>query len=225
MRTRISLILVFFLLLSCHVFAQWSVGVTGGATLSFRQWNLIDLVDISYDPGLSYNAALAGEWRAGRLISFRAEGGYQVWRSRTKAEVTDENGGSLGEFTINDDLEALSGALLAKITPFNRLNLYFLTGPSVARIVKNKAMIKGKLPDGVEIPRSQSFDLKESGIEPNQYFVSLGIGNAFNFGSKGQITAEARYQIGLSNLSTASTVDARISTLLVNLGYLYRLGS
>ena len=61
-----------FLFLVCFnipLFAQWSVGVSGGATLSFRQWNLIDLADIGYDPGLSYNAALMGEWRAGQVFS------------------------------------------------------------------------------------------------------------------------------------------------------------
>lgn len=220
MRTRISLPLVFFLLLSTRVFAQWSVGVTGGATVSFRQWNLIDLVDISYDPGLSYNAALAGEWRAGRLISLRAEGGYQVWRSRL-TDLTDENGNIL-DATVKDDLKGWSGALLAKITPFSGLDLYFLTGPSVARIVKNKAIVKAHTPLDPEFPESITFDLKERGIEPNQYFVNFGLGNAFQCGAKGHLTLEARYQLGLSNLSYASTVDARISSLLVNVGYWYQ---
>lgn len=221
MRTRVLLPLVFFLFLSTHVFAQWSVGVTGGATVSFRQWNLVDLLDISYDPGLSYNAALAGEWRAGRLFSLRAEGGYQVWRSRVDEVITDENGNIL-DATVKEDLKAWSGALLAKITPFSRLNLYFLTGPSFARIVKNKAIIKSQTPVDPEFPESITFDLKERGIEPNQYFVNFGVGNAFKCGAKSHFTIEARYQFGLSDLSYASTVDARISSLLVNVGYMYQ---
>lgn len=219
MRSRIQLFLVFFLFFSGHIFAQWSVGVSGGATVSFRQWKIYDLADISYDPGLSYNAALVGEWRAGRLLSLRAEGGYQVWRSRL-TDLTDENGNIL-DATVKDDLKAWSGALLIKITPFSRFNLYFLTGPSAARIVKNKAVIKAQAPVDPEFPESITFDLKERGIEPNQYFVNLGVGNAFKCGSRGHLTIEARYQLGLSDLSYASTVDARISSLLVNLGYLY----
>lgn len=220
MRARIALPVVFALFLSTHVFAQWSVGVTGGATLSFRQWNLLDLADISYDPGLSYNAALAGEWRAGQLLSLRAEGGYQVWRSRL-TDFTDENGNIL-DATVKDDLKAWSGALLVKITPSSRLNLYFLTGPSFAQIVKNKAIIKSQTPVDPEFPESITFDLKERGIEPNQYFVNFGVGNAFKCGTKSHFTIEARYQFGLSDLSYASTVDARISSLLVNVGYMYQ---
>jgi len=222
MHTRI---LPSFLVLFCfstQIFAQWSVGISGGATVSFRQWNIQPLdFDLGYDPGLAYNAALIGEWRAGQVISLRAEGGYQVWRSRLEG-FTDENGNIL-DVTAKDDLMAFSGALLAKITPFSRFNAYLLAGPSAARIVKNRSILKGETPDNPEFPRSITHDLEERGIEPDQYFVNFGVGHALKCGAKGQLAIEARYQIGLSNLSSASTVDARISSLLLNIGYLYQL--
>lgn len=219
MRHRIFIPLLLFFCSCSSLLAQWSVGVTGGGTLSFRKWEILDIADLSYDPGLSYNAGLVGEWRASRLFALRAEAGYQVWRSRLDG-LTDENGNIL-DIVAKDDLSAWSGALLVKITPSSRLNLYVLTGPSAARIVKNKTVLKGE-GTGTEFPKSLTHDLKERGIEPNQYFVNLGIGNAFKVGSKGQITVEARYQHGLGNLSTSEVVDARISSLLVNLGYLYQ---
>lgn len=143
MYTRILSSLLFFFCFSTHIFAQWSVGISGGATLSFRQWNLPGLnLDISYDPGLAYNAALVGEWSTGQVISLRAESGYQIWRSRLEG-FTDENGNIL-DVTAKDDFMAFSGALLAKITPFSRFKAYLLAGPSAARIIKTGLSLRAK---------------------------------------------------------------------------------
>ncbi|MBK9338272.1 MAG: hypothetical protein IPM98_17650 [Lewinellaceae bacterium] len=40
---------------------------------------------------------------------------------------------------------------------------------------------------------------------------------------KGSLITEVRYQAGLSNLAGVPTVDARISTLGLNVGYLVQL--
>ncbi|MBK6929694.1 MAG: hypothetical protein IPH12_02105 [Saprospirales bacterium] len=217
------LLCIALLCCSCTpVLAQITVGIAGGANLSFRQWKISSLyppVDVEYTPGIASQAMLLAEWRGSPAIALRAEAGFQIWRSSDEMEVQVISG-SIYRGTVKDDLETWCAATLIKLTPFKNRRLYALTGPSVAAVTLNRLRFKDDLPQafGVgQITRKPG----ERSIRTTQYFINIGAGVALPLEKRLHWLLEMRYQYGLSNLSTASTVDARISAVSLNIGLVY----
>jgi hypothetical protein len=225
MYQRLLLPSLLFFYFSVQSSAQWSVGISAGPNLSFRDWrawNQSMEFDLDYAAGVAFSSALIGQWSANSVLALRGEAGYAVWRNHLDIEMTNDLGSGF-KGTVADDLHAFTGGLFAKITPFRQKRFYFLTGPSGAYIFKNQTRLDKNLAEETGLPRNQTQDLQERFIRQGQLFINLGAGTVWTLGTRGQISLELRHQLGLNNFSTGSTVDARISSLMLNVGYLYQL--
>ena len=203
-------------------FAQLSVGLSAGPTLAFREWQFTPpiggLTGVDYQPGLSGQAALLAEYALSPSLALRAETGFQVWRNRLSVEVANSSGGSTPGGTLKDDLECWTGALSLRIAPLRNKNYYLLAGSTLGTVLHNRGKIDDDLVEG-----SGRFELQNGLGKHTHYFLHLGLGSTFSCGPSGKILLEARYQYGLNKLFESSAVDARISTLLLSVGYLYAL--
>ncbi|MBK9338273.1 MAG: hypothetical protein IPM98_17655 [Lewinellaceae bacterium] len=82
--------------------AQVSLGVSGGANMTYWKWKIKAFnYDLDFDPALGWRSAVVADWRLTSVLGLRAELGYQVLSNRK--ELT---------FTTPNDPEGESGALL-----------------------------------------------------------------------------------------------------------------
>jgi hypothetical protein len=200
--------------------AQVSLGVSGGANTTFWKWHIKPLnTDLDYEPGLGWRTAAVADWRLTSILGLRAELGYQVVSNRkeltfhTPADPEGKDG------VFHERYHTWTSSLLAGITPFRNKKMYFLAGTSAARISAGWSKVSGDLRELGSLKRSK-IDLEN--FNRTQYFADFGAGMRFPVG-KGSLITEVRYQAGLSNLAGVPTVDARISTLGLNVGYLVQL--
>lgn len=210
--------------MSPALFSQFAIGISGGPTLSFLQWNIKPLdLDLGYDPGIAWRASVYGEYAFSPVWSLRADVAYQASANKW-TNLTDENGFPLPDGSFSDHFSGLNGGLLAKVSPLkNARQLYFLAGPSVTRVAKGWQRIKGGLIEGHDQDWKQSYNLAEKHIRRVQWLADLGVGYGVGCGKNGQLTAEVRYQYGLSDFSTSPKVDARQQMVFVTFGYVHRI--
>lgn len=213
-----------FLFSSCSLslMAQWSVGVSGGATLNFLEWKIQPLnIDLDFDPHLNGRAAGHVEYTFSPGIALRADVVYQVIGNKLGA-LTDANGETVDSrlvYTYN----TLGSNLSLKISPVKKArNLYFLAGPGIARIISGHKRLKGDFPEGFENPGKRAMDLDAEAIRRTQWIADLGIGYSIPCGARGRIAAEGRYQYGLSGFSTSDNVKARMQTAVLTAGYFHQ---
>ena len=214
-----------FLLFSNVSFAQLSIGVSGGANLSFWQWTVQTPnfhVDLDFQSHLSYRTAVHAEYAFSPVLSLRADVANQVI-SNKHTHLTDANGVEVPNSRINSNYNTWGGSLQVKVSPVGKVrNLYFLAGPTVTCITNGWKSIQGVQIEG-GVPRKSTIDLDVEKIRRQQWIADLGLGYGFPLGAKSRLAAEIRYQYGLSNFSTASTVDAQVESALLTLGYFYQL--
>jgi hypothetical protein len=200
--------------------AQVSLGVSGGANMTYWKWKIKTLnYDIGFDPAIGWRSAAVADWRFSPILGLRAELGYQVLSNRMELTFTtpDDPEGESGRY--NERYHCWTSSLLAGITPFRNKKMYFLAGTSAARISAGWSRVSGDLVEPGAQTRKK-IDLEN--FNRTQYFADFGAGIRFPVG-KGSLITEVRYQAGLSNLAGVPTVDARISTLGLNVGYLFQL--
>ena len=219
-------ILCFLLFSSACCFslmAQWSAGLSGGATLNFLEWKIQPLqVDLAFDPHLGWRTAGHLEYAFSPAAALRADMAYQVIGSNL-SDLTDENGEVINGKFVNT-YHTVGGSLLLKISPVKRVqNLYLLAGPTVAQIIRGHKQLKVKFPGQVENRDKQKIDLDADKIRRTHWIADLGIGYGIACGARGRIAAECRYQYGLSDFSTSEQVKARMQTVLLTAGYFYSL--
>lgn len=218
--------LLFVCCFSVRSYAQWSVGISAGPNLSIREWrawNQDQEFNIGYTPGLAFSSAAIGQYSVNSVLALRVEAGYTDWSNRLQVEITDNTGTGFAIGSVTDHLQALTSGVFAQITPFRQKKFYFLAGPSGAYIVKNRTRLDKDLAAETAIPRTQTHDLEDRYISQGQFLINLGAGTSWALGQRGQLNLELRHQLGLTGLSSASTVDARISSVLLNVGYLHQL--
>ncbi len=220
MTTRFSLLVVLVSMLTLSAQAQVSVGASLGANYSFWDWHIKNLnTDVSFRSGFGYRAAVVGDWQISPAIGLRADLAYQVWSNDTITPKyyfpSNPNGmeGVRSEWFHN-----FAGSLLLQVSPFSKKRVYFLVGTTAAYIteVRENLMI-----DGFGTFGTQSIDL--ANYNRTQVFADFGGGVKFPLGAKGSLFGELRYQLPLTNLSAIDNVDASVSSLLLNVGYLFHL--
>ena len=94
MRQKLFSAFVLAFCLSFSANAQFAVGVSAGANMTFWEWYMKSLdFDLGYEPALSWRSALAADWSLSPVIGLRVELSYQTWRNKLSVEITDGNGG------------------------------------------------------------------------------------------------------------------------------------
>jgi len=200
--------------------AQVSLGVTGGANTTFWKWHIKPLnTDLDYDPGLGWRSAVVADWRLTSILGLRAELGYQVLSNSIALTFNLPGAPEEKNGRYYERYHCWTSSLLAGISPFRNKKMYFLAGTSAARISAGWNRLSADLRAFGASKRSK-IDLEN--FNRTQYFADFGAGIRFPVG-KGTLITEVRYQAGLSNLASVPTVDARISTLGLNVGYLVQL--
>ncbi|MEQ1745164.1 MAG: outer membrane beta-barrel protein [Saprospiraceae bacterium] len=221
MVTRLFLLVALAFCLAFSANGQVSVGTSVGANMSFSRWYIKPLnIDLGYDPALGYRAAAVANWHLGSVIALRAEAGYQIWRNSLDVFFTSSSGTDDVNGTAHQSFQNWSGSLLANITPFSSKNIYFMAGPTVAVITgawysADKSLLEPGWPATTDI------DLKN--YNRTQVFADFGAGVQFPTGTLGNVFAEMRYQLALTDLAGVSTVNAGINSLGMNVGYLFKL--
>lgn len=202
--------------------AQVSIGVSGGANMTFWKWHIKPLnTDLGYKPDVGWRTAAVADWRLTPIIGLRVEISYQTWQNRIEMTFVEDfppqGGGLTGYFRGN--YHNLAGSLLLRITPFRSQKLYILAGTSTASITG----AWGRYSKEIRFfPSEKRKKIDLENFNRTQYFADFGAGMRFPVG-KGSLITEVRYLAGLSNLAGVPTVDARISTLGLNVGYLVQL--
>ena len=217
-----NLLLAFaFACLATPAFSQFHIGLSGGANWSFWTWKIKSLnTDIDYEPALGWRAAVLGEWQMNPILGLRAEFGTQVKANKLSAlEFTD----MVSTATSHGYYQYWEGSMLVQCSPVKKFRqVYLLAGGTAGRLEKaSNRLIRTEA--GKEFSSKNSIDIKGPNWNRNAFAADFGLGGNIPLGPNSKIKVEARYQYSLSNLLANDNVDASISPLLLNVGYLHRL--
>ncbi len=218
------LIILAFTCLAAPLFAQFSLGLTAGTNMSYWKWHNQDpAYEINFEPALGWRAAVLGEWQISPLLGLRTEIGAQVKSNKGGIEYSDDQGGVIPGATAHQHFQYWEGSLLLQLSPVKKIKqVYLLAGCSAGRLVKGWRNVSGSaVPDAYT--RNQSIALDENKIDRNALMADVGLGGNIPLGAHNSLKIEGRYQHGLTNFSTISNVDRRVSALILSVGYLHRL--
>ena len=224
---RITLFGIWAACLAFSAQAQVSVGASIGANYSFWGWHVKNpLLDVGYteDPGFGYRAAAVADWQISPVIGLRADLAYQIWRNCTALTMIGLDGKRVPfkEGTRSERFHSFAGSLMLQVSSFRQKRLYFLAGATAAHITDARGTVTYK-DNGAAFGynSTQPIDLKN--YNRTQVFADFGGGVEFPLGAKGSLFSEIRYQLPLTNLWGSDNVDASVSPLLLNVGYLFQL--
>ncbi len=219
----------FFACLTIPAFSQFYIGLSGGANMSFWTWKIKSLnTDIDYEPAMGWRAAALGEWQINPMLGFRAEFGTQVKANKTigifmfpsdgLGGIPSGTPGSFREF-----YQFWEGSLLVQFAPVKKFNnVYLMAGGTAGWLEKAWNKVSGT-ESGREFSSTNPIDIKDPNWNRNAFAADFGLGGNVPLGKNSKIKIEVRYQYSLSNLSSNNNVDASISPLILNVGYLHRL--
>lgn len=219
MTHRFLIAAALFLSITVTTKAQFSVGVSAGANVTFWDWYLEALELDLYDPGPGFRFDLNGEYQFTPGLALRGEMAYQRFSNRFDAEITDVNGGPSGQtFRHATIYNSIGGSLLLKFFPLKKVpGMYLVTGPTFANITGGWWRVPGGAVEGRDKPWRQHFDIKGSHIRADQWLADIGLGYAQAIGAKNRVAVECRFQHGLTSI--ANSIDSRIQTVLLTVGY------
>ncbi len=225
-----NLFLIFsFACLATPAFSQFHLGLSAGANMSFWTWEIKSLgLDIDYEPAMGWRAAVLGEWQMNPMSGFRAEFGTQVKANKLTRNfvfpsdiIAGNPNGTPGYF--REYFQYWEGSVLVQFSPVKKFSqVYILAGGTGGRLEKAWNRISGT-ESGQKFSSTNSIDVKDPNWNRNAFAADFGLGGNIPLGANSKIKVEARYQYSLSNLSNNDNVDASISPLLFNVGYMHRL--
>ncbi|MBK8968152.1 MAG: PorT family protein [Lewinellaceae bacterium] len=202
--------------------AQFSVGISTGANVSFWEWRMEALnLDLDYDPGLGFRTALQAGYQLTPGFGLQLEGAFQRISNRLDVEITDANGSSTGQMhRISTVFNSVGGSLLLKFSPLKKLpGLYLATGPTFVHFTDGWWRIPGGAVEGRPKAWRDHFKLNESPARPDQWLADFGLGYAHGFGGKNRLAVDLRFQHGLNNFSDVEGINARVQNLLLSVGF------
>ena len=210
-------------------FSQFYLGLSGGTNLSFWSWHIKSLnTDIDYEPAMGWRAAVLGEWQINSMIGLRAEFGTQIKANQMTTNfifpsdiLSGNYNGSPGHFREN--YQYWEGSLLAQFSPLKKVKaLYVVGGVSAGRLDKAWSKVEGT-EAGREFSSKSDIDLDYRNWNQNALAADFGLGGNIPLGANSKIKVEARYQYNFTEISKHENVDARVNSMLFNVGYLHRL--
>ena len=226
---KIKILVFAGLLLATSASAQFHIGLSAGANLSFWTWKIKPInSDLEFEPAVGWRAAALGEWQMNPLLGFRAEFGTQVKANKMTKNLLFPDDILAGNFegtpwTFREYYQYLEGSLLIQLSPIKKYRqFYLLVGSSAGRLLRGWSTSKGKESDKISSSKS-SIDVKDPNYNQNAFAADFGLGGNIPLGNHSLLKIEARYQHNLSNFSASENVDASVRPILFNIGYLHRL--
>jgi len=218
-----------FACLANPVFSQFHIGLSAGPNVSFWTWEIKSLgFGIDYEPAMGWRAAVLGEWQMNPMLGFRAEFGTQVKANKLSKNFIFESDLLAGNFNgspgyFREYFQYWEGSALVQFSPVKKFNyVYLIAGGTAGRLEKAWNIISGT-EAGQEFSSTSSIDVKNPNWNRNAFAADFGLGGNIPLGANSKIKVEARYQYSLSNLTASDDVDASMSPLLLNVGYMHRL--
>ncbi|MCB0531467.1 MAG: PorT family protein [Lewinellaceae bacterium] len=222
MTHRFLIAVAFFLSFTTATKAQFSVGVSAGGNLTCWKWFYNELnLDLGYDPGPGFRAAIFTEYQLSPGLAIRAELANQVFGNRLKVEATDSNGGPTGEVsTLRASYNSVGGSLLLTFLPLKKLpNLYVLAGPAFAYVTHGWLRFPAGYFEGRDKPWRERISPDDTLVRRDQWLAELGLGYAHAFGAKNRVAVEFRYQHGLTGIASSTVIDSGIQTVLLSVAF------
>ncbi len=219
-----NLLLAFaFAFLATPAYSQFHLGLSGGANMTFWTWDLKFLShSIDYEPAMGWRTAVLGEWQMNPTVGFRAEFGTQVKVNKI-SRILQFPDWTMIPATIREYYQYWEGSLLVQLSPIKKFNdFYLIAGGTAGRLERARNKLSGT-GDREDFSSQSSIDITGPYWNRNAFAADFGMGGNIPLGVHSKLKIEARYQQNLSNLSKSGNVDARVNTLMLNVGYLHRL--
>lgn len=219
----------FFAILVTPGFAQFHIGLSTGANLSFWKWDIKSLnTDIGYEPAMGYRGAGLAEYQISALFGARIEVGFQQKANKITKNLVFESGYPGGDLdrtsgVFREKYQFWEASALAQIAPLKKFRqAYLLAGCTAGKLQKGWKTANG-YEAGMKFSSKDDIDLSDPNWNRNAFAADFGLGGNFPLGANSKIKVEARFQYSLSNLSNSDNVDAGVSPLILNIGYMHRL--
>ena len=226
---KIHFLALAFICLASPAFAQFHIGMSAGPNISFWEWEIKSFgYNLNYDAAMGWRTALLGEWQIAPWIGVRAETGLNTKVNKRISYLVFESDLLAGNFKgsrwiFRENFQYWESSLLVQINPVKRYRwAYLFSGCSSAWLQYAWRRTKGS-ETGIKHNSREPIDFKAPNWNRNTFSADFGLGANIPLNARGKLKVEGRFQYGLSNLSTSNEVDARVSSLLLNLGYLQRL--
>ncbi len=224
-----SLLILAFTWLTSPAFAQFHLGFSSGANLSFWTRGINSLnFSSGYEPALGWRAAAIGEWQLSPSAVLRAELGSQIKANKTVRTLIFETDIQSGNFqgtpwTFYERYQYWEGSLLWQISPLKKAKpLYLLMGGTMGYLGQAWRKVKGA-EESSYFSKKYPIDPSDSNWNRNAFALDFGLGGNIPLGKNSKIKVETRYQHSLLDLSTDNDLDTRTHSLLFNVAYLHRL--
>ena len=206
-----------FICLSAPAFAQFSIGLSGGANVSFPKWYLKEPLDfdLNYESQLGWRAAIMGQYQFSPLFALRAEVASQMKARKNYSTALPEG----LKYSFKDKFHDWEGSLLLQISPLKKLqHAYLLAGCTAGQYVRATSTVSGAV-FAQDQDETRSIDLKNEAINQNILALDFGLGYKIPVGAANLLNIEARYQYGVNNFATYEQVDAALNALVFNIGF------
>lgn len=230
MALRYLILIVLLAISPFRLSAQWSLGVSGGANLSFRTWEVHGASGkTGYKHTAGWNVAAFADRILSPALAVRLESGSRLWRNRITYTYTTRNilGNTYTVENLDDESYLVwSANCMARLTPFPNKNLYFLAGPELSYFhqgIQGYSSNKPGIYDEVVPWVWVNFD--NYPIRRVYYLFNFGLGKSFKLGPHSRLLVECRYQRGPENLSKNELISGKMDALQLSVGFAHVLES
>ena len=217
-----------FVLAAFAAQSQISVGLKGGLNLASQPWSGVDSLTSGFDfkslPLISFGGVLEVGLTENLAVQAEANFTQKGGRQEFSADVFGISVSSKYDTRVN----YLDIPVLLKYSfGGESAQGYALAGPNFGYAFSGKVKSEVTTPLGSESDE-QDIDFKEDNISRTDLGLNLGLGAQFGLSDNLRLFADARYNLGLTNLNTsdaAEDADLKVKNrgIGINVGILYGL--
>ncbi len=196
--------------------ARFEAGLQAGPSLEWLRGNkFIDDTDVLIGPA----AGLTLQYNFSSKLGIRLGAGYQQKGSNTDVTFTDMNGSTIGSGTVRNEMQYMTIPLMLRYGFGEKFRVSAGLGGYAGILMSAQYKTKG-----FDFPDQTTTD----DLENTDFGLCASISGALSVGEKIRLSAEARYDKGLSNISALPVVDdgsIRTNAVCLMLGCSYSFGS
>lgn len=195
---------------------RFEAGLQVGPSLGWLRGNkFIDDTDPLLGPAVGLNL----QYNISSMWGIRLGAGYQQKGSSTDVTFTDVNGSTIGTGTVRSELQYLNIPLMLRFGFGEKFRVNAGAGAYAGVLMSGRYATTG-------------FDFPDQTVTDNYENLDIGVcasvSGALALGGRMSLSAEARYDKGITNISALPVVDdgsIRTNAVCLLLGCSYRFGS
>lgn len=220
-KKRTVLILLFGLLYTTLSYGQikrFEVGVEGGLGPTFIRGN--SKPPAYSDPKIGFTGGFTFQFNLPNIVSLRSGLSYDRKGASEKITETDNTGVITGEFSVDRNFDYLTIPVLARISFGKRFKFFTNLGPYIGILLRQTTVIE----EHTGFPGETTDDTHN--FKRFDIGMSAGIGGGFPVNDRFMITIEARYNLGLYNvskvpLSNNGSILTNSTNLIIGVAYCF----